>query len=164
MWVSPALCSSHASTLYEIMQVLMPCNHRLLWQRVIATVNGHRERTWVGSAPGSHLWRVWYVQLKLEKAWEYVWNGYEIGPRVPIGCEEVSLLVGLCPPFFAWLSRLGVPPYPPPPNPIHKDMSQVHLVAQFGLTLTSTCLVLGLIYLVIIRLSQCTPSLRTGNV
>jgi hypothetical protein len=39
-----------------------------------------------------------------------------------------------------------------------------HLVAQFGLTLTSTCLGLGLIYLVIISWSRCTPSLRTGNV
>jgi hypothetical protein len=34
-----------------------------------------------------------------------------------------------------------------------------HLVAQFGLTLTSTCLGLGLIYLVIIKWSRYTPSL-----
>ncbi len=39
-----------------------------------------------------------------------------------------------------------------------------HLVAQFGLTLTSPCLGLRLIYLVIIRWCRCTPSLRTGNV
>jgi hypothetical protein len=41
-----------------------------------------------------------------------------------------------------------------------------HFVAQFGLTLTSTCLGLGLIYVdvVIIRSSRCTPSLQTGNV
>jgi hypothetical protein len=36
-----------------------------------------------------------------------------------------------------------------------------HVVAQFGLTLTSTFLGLGLIYLVVIRSSRCTPSLRT---
>jgi hypothetical protein len=39
-----------------------------------------------------------------------------------------------------------------------------HLVAQFGLAPTSACLDLGLIYLVIMRSSRCTPSLRTGNV
>jgi hypothetical protein len=38
-----------------------------------------------------------------------------------------------------------------------------HLVAQFGLTVTSTCLGLGLIHLVSIRPSRNTPSLRTGN-
>jgi hypothetical protein len=38
------------------------------------------------------------------------------------------------------------------------------LVAQFGFTLTSTCLGLELMYLVIIRSSRCTPSLRTGIV
>jgi hypothetical protein len=39
-----------------------------------------------------------------------------------------------------------------------------NLVAQFGLTLTPTCLGLGLIHEVMIRSSRCTPSLRTGNV
>jgi hypothetical protein len=39
-----------------------------------------------------------------------------------------------------------------------------HLVAQFGLALTSSCLGSGLIYLVIIEWSRYTPSLRTGNV
>jgi hypothetical protein len=39
-----------------------------------------------------------------------------------------------------------------------------HLVAQFGLTVMSTCLGLGLTHLVIIRSSGHTPSLRTGNV
>jgi hypothetical protein len=39
-----------------------------------------------------------------------------------------------------------------------------HLVNQFELTLKSTCLGLGLIYLVIIRSSRCTPNLQTGNV
>jgi hypothetical protein len=39
-----------------------------------------------------------------------------------------------------------------------------HLVAQFGLTVTSTCPGLGLVHLVIIRSSRNTPSLRTGNV
>jgi hypothetical protein len=38
------------------------------------------------------------------------------------------------------------------------------LTAQFGLTLTSTCLGLGLIYLGIIDWSRYTPSLWTGNV
>jgi hypothetical protein len=38
------------------------------------------------------------------------------------------------------------------------------LSTQFKLTLTSTCLGLGLIYLGIIEWSRYTPSLRTGNV
>jgi hypothetical protein len=37
-----------------------------------------------------------------------------------------------------------------------------HLIAQSGLTFTSTCW-LGLIYLVLLRWSRCTPGLRTGN-
>jgi hypothetical protein len=39
-----------------------------------------------------------------------------------------------------------------------------HLVAQFGFTLTSSCLALGQIYLVIIEWSRYTPSLQTGNI
>jgi hypothetical protein len=38
------------------------------------------------------------------------------------------------------------------------------LSSQFGLTLTSTCLGLGLINLVFMEWSRYTPSLRTGNV
>jgi hypothetical protein len=35
---------------------------------------------------------------------------------------------------------------------------------RIGLTLTSTCLGLGLMYLVMMRSSRCTPSVWTGNV
>jgi hypothetical protein len=38
-----------------------------------------------------------------------------------------------------------------------------HLVAPFGLALTSSCLGLGLIYLVIIEWSRYKPSLWTGK-
>jgi hypothetical protein len=47
---------------------------------------------------------------------------------------------------------------------VSDTLGMKHLVAQVGLTVTSSCLGLGLIHLVIIRSSRNTYSLRTGNV